>query len=78
MYYQLEVQMRKVILRMNELEKYEKIKDLVDHNGNKKHVALKLGLSVRQVERLVKKYKENGKSRVRAWESLQTTSKDLR
>ena len=70
--------MRKVVLRMNELEKYEKIKDLVDHNGNKRHVALQLGLSVRQVERLVKKYKENGKSRVRAWESLQTTSKDLR
>ena len=70
--------MRKVVLRMNELEKYEKIKDLVDHNGNKKHVALQLGLSVRQVERLVKKYKENGKSRVHAWESLQTTSKDLR
>ena len=74
----MEVQRRKVVLRMNELEKYEKIKDLVDHNGNKKHVALKLGLSVRQVERLVKKYKENGKSRVCAWESLQTTSKDLR
>ena len=27
--------MRKVELRMNEKEKYEVIKDLVDHNGNK-------------------------------------------
>ena len=54
--------MRKVELRMNELEKYEKIKELVEHGGNKKHVALQLGLSVRQVERLIKKYKEKGKS----------------
>ena len=28
--------MRKVELRMNEQEKYEVIKELVDHNGNKK------------------------------------------
>ena len=27
--------MRKVELRMNEKEKYEVIKELVDHNGNK-------------------------------------------
>ena len=27
--------MRKVELRMNEQEKYEVIKELVDHNGNK-------------------------------------------
>ena len=27
--------MRKVELRMNELEKYEVIKELVDHNSNK-------------------------------------------
>ena len=28
-------QMRKVELRMNEQEKYDAIKELVDHNGNK-------------------------------------------
>ena len=55
--------MRKVILRMNELEKYEKIKELVDHGGNKKRVAQKLGITVRQVNRLIIKYKEKGKSR---------------
>ena len=70
--------MRKVDLRMHELEKYNKIKELVDHNGNKKRVALQLGLSVRQVERLIKKYKEKGKSRVCAWQSFQETSKYLR
>lgn len=70
--------MRKVELRMNELEKYEKIKELVEHGGNKKHVPLQLGLSVRQVERLIKKYKEKGKSRVRTWQPLQKASKDLR
>ncbi len=59
--------MRKVILRMNEQNKYEVIKELVDHKGNKKHAALKLGLSVRQINRLIKKYKEKGKSRICAW-----------
>lgn len=59
--------MRKVILRMKEQNKYEVIKELVDHNGNKKHAALKLGLSVRQVNRLIKKYKEKGKSRLCSW-----------
>ena len=54
--------MKKVMLRMNELEKYNVIKELVDHNGNKKHAALKLGLSIRQINRLIKKYKEKGKS----------------
>ena len=55
--------MRKVELRMNELLKYETIKDLVEHGGNKKRVALKLGITVRQVNRLIKKYKEKGKAR---------------
>ena len=61
--------MRKVILRMNELEKYEKIKELVDHGGNKKRVAQKLGITVRHVNRLIIKYKEKGKSRFCTWES---------
>ena len=54
--------MRKVELRMNEQLKYKTIKELVDHKGNKKRVALKLGITERQVNRLIIKYKENGKS----------------
>lgn len=70
--------MRKVELRMKELNKYEVIKELVDHNGNKIRAKEKLGLSLRQINRLIKTYKEKGKSRFRAWESLQKTSKVLR
>ena len=54
--------MRKVELRMKEQEKYEAIKELVDHNGNKNRVAKKLGISRRQVDRLIIIYKEKGKS----------------
>ena len=54
--------MRKVELRMNELEKYEVIKELVDHNGNKNRAAKKLGISRRQIDRLIIKYKEKGKA----------------
>lgn len=53
---------RKVILRMNEELKYKVIKRLVDENGNKDRAALKLGLSKRQVNRLIKGYKEQGKA----------------
>ena len=65
--------MRKVNLRMKESNKYEVIKELVDHGGNKKRVAQKLGLTVRQVNRLIKIYKEKGKSRVCAWQSFKET-----
>lgn len=54
--------MRKVELRMNEQEKYDVIKELVDHNGNKNRASKKLGISRRQIDRLIIKYKENGKS----------------
>ena len=54
--------MRKVELRMNEKEKYEVIKELVDHNGNKNRASKKLGISRRQINRLIIKYKEKGKS----------------
>ena len=54
--------MRKVKLRMNENQKYETIKELVDHNGNKKRAALKLNISMRQINRLITIYKEKGKS----------------
>lgn len=55
-------EMRKVELRMNELQKYDVIKELVDHNGNKNRAAKKLGISRRQIDRLIIKYKEKGKA----------------
>ena len=54
--------MRKVELRMNEKEKYDVIKEYVNHGGNKNKIALKLSISTRQVDRLIIKYKEKGKS----------------
>lgn len=54
--------MRKVELRMNELEKYKIIKELIEHKGNKKRAALRLGLTVRQINRLIIIYKEKGKA----------------
>ena len=39
--------MRKVDLRMNELEKYRTIKKLVETNGNKQRASIKLELSMR-------------------------------
>ena len=54
--------MRKVELRMNEQEKYDVIKDLVDHKRNKNRASEKLGLSIRQINRLIIRYKEKGKS----------------
>ena len=54
--------MRKVELRMNEQKKYDVIKELVDHNGNKNRACKKLGLSKRQINRLIIIYKEKGKA----------------
>lgn len=54
--------MRKVELRMNEQLKYETIKEPVDHHGNKRRAALKLNLSIRQVNRLINVYKAKGKA----------------
>ncbi len=54
--------MRKVELRMKEQEKYETIKEYVEHGGNKNKIALKLSITRRQVDRLIIKYKKNGKS----------------
>lgn len=54
--------MKKVKLRMNELEKYKVIKELVEHNGNKNRAALKLNLSIRQINRLILVYKQKGKA----------------
>ncbi len=54
--------MKRIDLRMNEQLKYEVIKSLVDHDGNKKAAALKLGCTTRHINRLIQKYKENGKA----------------
>ncbi len=54
--------MRKVELRMNEKEKYNVVKELVDHNGNKNRACKKLGISRRQIDRLIIIYKEKGKA----------------
>ena len=47
---------------MNEQEKYNVIKELVDHNGNKNRASKKLGLSRRQIDRLIINYREKGKA----------------
>ncbi|MGI6509459.1 MAG: ISNCY family transposase [Erysipelotrichaceae bacterium] len=54
--------MRKVLLNMKEQNKYVVIKELVDRKGNKRSAAKKLSLSIRQINRLIKIYKEQGKS----------------
>ena len=54
--------MKEVKLRMKEMEKYNVIKDFVEHGGNKNRVALKLGITRHQVNVLIRKYKEKGKS----------------
>ena len=54
--------MRKVELRMNEEYKYRIIKKLVETDGNKKRAASKLNCTVRTVNRLIIKYKSEGKS----------------
>lgn len=48
------LKMRKVDLSMKEQEKYEAIKELHDHKGNKLRVANHLGITVRHVNRLLK------------------------
>ena len=69
--------MRKVNLRMKEQNKYEIIKEVVDHGLSKERALLKLGLTIRQINRLIKIYKEKGKSRICSWEQIQTARQDL-
>lgn len=47
---------------MNEQKKYEVIKALVEHDGNKDRAAMTLGITKRQVNRLIQAYKEKGKA----------------
>lgn len=54
--------MKKVELRVMEQIKYEIIKNLVDNNGNKQRAAIKLRISLRQVNRLIQIYKTKGKA----------------
>lgn len=54
--------MRKVDLRMNELEKYNVIKDVVNGKKDKTRAQVELSLSRRQINRLVLEYKINGKA----------------
>ena len=53
--------MRKVDLKLNELEKYLTIKKLVENKGNKNRAAAKLGCSRRTIDRLIAKYNDSGK-----------------
>ena len=53
---------REIILRMNEQEKYEVIKKLVETGGSKDRAALTLQVSRRQINRMIKGYKEQGKA----------------
>lgn len=41
--------------------KYKIIKSLVDNNRNKTHAATKLGITIRQVNRLIQVYIDQGK-----------------
>ena len=70
--------MKEVKLRMNEQRKYDVIKEVVDHELSKERASLKLGLSIRQINRLIKIYKEKGKSRICSWKQIQTARQDLR
>ena len=54
--------MRRIKLRMNEQRKYQVIKDLVDQHKNKRRAALTLDITVRQVNRLIRKYQDKGKA----------------
>ena len=47
---------------MTAQHKYEVIKKLVDEDGNKDRAALNLGITRRQINRLVNAYKEKGKA----------------
>lgn len=53
--------MRKVVLTLKEKEKYDVIKKLIETEGNKKRASTKLGITVRQINRLIAGYNEFGK-----------------
>lgn len=53
--------MKRIMLTMNETKKYKVIKAVVENKKQKKRASIELGLSIRQINRLVKEYKANGK-----------------
>lgn len=53
--------MRRVDLNMKEKNIYEIIKKLVDTNGNKHKAAIRLGYTIRYINKLIEKYKKEGK-----------------
>lgn len=54
--------MKRIELKMKENKKYETIKKLVETNGNKKRAMVELGLTIRQINRLIAGYKAHGKA----------------
>ncbi|MEG2610562.1 MAG: hypothetical protein RSA91_07895 [Bacilli bacterium] len=53
--------MRKVNLMMNELEKYEIIKNIIDKKGNKLNASIKLDCTLRNINYLIRRYNISGK-----------------
>jgi hypothetical protein len=51
----------KRMLTVNESKKYDVIKDVVEDKRSKVNAQAKLCLSTKQINRLIKKYKEKGK-----------------
>ena len=56
------IHMKRVDLNMKEKSIYEVIKKLVDTNGNKNRAAIKLGVTPRYINKLIIKYKTEGKA----------------
>ena len=54
--------MKRINLTMNETKKYQVIKAVAENKKQKKRASIELNLSIRQINRLVKSYRENGKS----------------
>lgn len=54
--------MRKVLLNMKTQEKYEIIKKLIETDSSKEWAAVKIGCTLRNVNRLILKYKKEGKA----------------
>lgn len=54
--------MRIIELNMKEINVYQIIKRLVETNGNKVRASLKLGCTTRNINKLIKKYKDEGKA----------------
>lgn len=53
---------RKVYLTMDENQKYEIIKKLIENNGNKENASLRIGCSRRHINRMIQGYQTDGKS----------------